>query len=111
MPNMPHFKQWSASDTCETVDAETVYRPVVNTVSLYPNPASYRLTITSSLASSQPRHLRIFDTQGRLGLEFEHPDYTRTWDFDISALPPGYYLVEVECSDGRRYVEKIAVMK
>ena len=80
-------------------------------MSLYPKPASNWLILESALALTQPQYLRFYDAQGRLALEQKHPEFTRSYRFDISALYTGVYFVEIECSGGQRYVEKVIVEK
>ena len=80
-------------------------------ISLYPKPASNWLILESASAPTQPLYLRFYDTQGRLALEQKHPDFTRSFRFDISALHPGVYFVEIECTDGWRYLDKVVVAR
>lgn len=107
MPNMPHFRQWNESDTCESVSVKTIHKPQRSAIVLYPNPASDGLVLESALAPAQPLRLRFYNSQGCLALEREHPVHTSSFKFDISVLRPGYYIVEIECADGRRHVERI----
>lgn len=116
VPVLPNYRLYDLPGSpCDTLGIDgppTVSQrpaPDAPVLRLYPNPASGWLVLESALAPAQPLRLRFYDARGRLALERAHPDYTRSYGFDISALPAGYYVVEIECAGGRRYVEKVVV--
>ncbi|MEQ1747117.1 MAG: T9SS type A sorting domain-containing protein [Saprospiraceae bacterium] len=118
LPNMPYYRLYDQNGSpCDTLGINgppTSTRPLANSphLRLYPNPAaSGWVVLDSEQAPSQPRRLRFHDAQGRLVLEQPHPEVGRSHRFSLAALQPGYYLLEIECADGRRYVEKVVVGK
>lgn len=117
LPNMPYYRlyDWEGSP-CDTLGINgppTSVRPLVNSphLRLYPNPAQGWIVLDSENTPTQPLRMRFHDAQGRLVLEYRHPELGRSHRFDIEALQPGYYLLEIECADGLRYVEKLAVVR
>ena len=75
-----------------------------NAGTVYPNPATDRITITppANGKDGYVEQVRIFDRQGRLVLA-----RSGTGTLDISILPPEIYTIEVIQSDDTRSVYKI----
>ncbi|HPQ20631.1 MAG TPA: T9SS type A sorting domain-containing protein [Saprospiraceae bacterium] len=88
-------------DECFTVGTDDVN---LNKISLFPNPASYTMTI-SGLPDGKYTY-RIQNTQGQqmLSNTFQNKD-----SIDVSDLPSGMYFVELRNGDGQRWIEKFVV--
>lgn len=116
VPNIPYYRLYDADGSaCDTLGINgppLSTRPVVHSpdLRLYPNPAHAGwIILDSEQAPAQPQTLRFHDAQGRLALELRHPEAGRSHRFDIGRLPAGYYLLEITCANGSRYVEKMVV--
>lgn len=89
MPNMPHYKKWSESDTCQAVSVQPPVNPQNVTIKFYPNPASDGYVVALGLEYDDTIH--FFDISGRLVK-------TMTYLSDhlcISDLDSGFYLIKV----------------
>lgn len=64
MVNMPHYKHWSESDTCETVGVKVV-KGESREIKVYPNPTSGTLWLSVPSIAGEPLQLDIFDLLGR----------------------------------------------
>jgi hypothetical protein len=116
VPNLPYYRLYDADGSpCDTLGINgppLSTRPLVHSpdLRLYPNPAHAGwIILDSEQAPTQPQTLRFHDAQGRLALELRHPEAGRSHRFDIGRLPAGYYLLEITCANGSRYVEKVVV--
>jgi hypothetical protein len=90
MPNMPHYKQWSEGDTCETVSIKTVIGDNKLTLHFYPNPTT-GVVQWSGLPESEQVAVRVFDALGRLCLQ----QTTSETSIDANILPAGFYFCQI----------------
>jgi hypothetical protein len=67
-------------------------------INLYPNPARELLNITSLIPVGKSTLARIYNPAGKLILQ-ESLDWTGRAEFDIRALPPGIYLLQLRQDD------------
>jgi hypothetical protein len=93
MPNMPHYKQWSESDTCETVGT-ALPPPNEGSIAFYPNPAQGYLAGAGLEIGDE---IAWIDLSGRTVK-------TMIWQngyLDLSGVGKGFYLLKVS-RKGRR---------
>ena len=105
-------------DTSIWILDSSIHRPIILTSSIefdkgntsfqiYPNPAQNSFSIE---LNEQLKYdgfiIRILDIQGRV-LLIEEANSNSLNQFDISSLPIGYYLVDLELSDGSKFQEKL----
>jgi hypothetical protein len=64
-----------------------------NAISLYPNPATNQITITSSQAALD--QITIMNMQGAVVMQI-NGDTSMQFDLDVSSLPAGHYLINVK---------------
>jgi hypothetical protein len=88
MPNMPHYKQWSESDTCEMVSSTDIVQQGHRTIILNPNPA-YHYVILEELESGD--EVQWVDISGRV----IKTSICQSNKFEIADLKPGFYLLKV----------------
>jgi len=80
----------------ENDDAELVF-------SVFPNPASDRLTVRTDLAgASGAAGIEIYNTMGKLVAEEPIPRGEKETSIDISSLQAGLYFLRIR-ADGRQY--------
>lgn len=89
MPNMPHYKQWSETDTCQTVGAITV--PNANKIAMrfYPNPTEQDIMAEGLEVGDR---IDFFDISGRIvkNLTFHHGL------LNVEDLKAGFYIIKVQ---------------
>jgi photosystem II stability/assembly factor-like uncharacterized protein len=80
-------------------------------IRVQPNPASDLMTLRIQHASSPSIHIRITDVKGRLALEQKRPHAGGILDltYEVSAWPPGMYLLTVRDHTGRSLQEKLVI--
>jgi len=88
-------------DECFSVDTEDI---ALNNIVLYPNPASYSITI-SGIPEGKYTY-RILNTQGQL---VRSNTLQKEDNIDVSDLPSGMYFVELRNVDGQRWIEKFVI--
>lgn len=88
MPNMPHFKQWSESDTCKQVGSKEPTRLPEHPIKLYPNPASEHVTLDGLESGDE---VQWIDVSGRVAKTAT----CQTNRFEITDLMPGFYLLKI----------------
>jgi Secretion system C-terminal sorting domain/Kelch motif len=93
--------------TDSTISAINDIAPKLN-ITIFPNPTSHEITIQfpDNFNLTDSPKMTLFDLTGRACFEAEIRGISER--FDIGALPPGMYLLEVQGRAGR-YVEKVAV--
>jgi hypothetical protein len=117
LPNMPYYRLYDEDGSpCDTLGINgppTSVRPLVHSphLRLYPNPAQGWIVLDSEKAPTQPLWLRFYNAQGRIVLEMRHPEFGRSYRFGVETLQPGYYVLEIVCDGGVRYMEKVVVVK
>lgn len=87
MPNMPHYKQWNESDTCETVSSINSIPYSQRSIRIYPNPAN-QYVILEGLENGD--EVQLFDISGKVAKQA----MLKTSQLDISDLLPGFYLLK-----------------
>lgn len=101
MPNMPHYKQWSESDTCEAVSAQAVLRLPERGIRIFPNPTTGQIHWDE--LENEEVTLRVYDTLGRLCLQTT----TRESQTDFSGLASGLYFWHIVTRSGIVHSGKI----
>ncbi len=87
MPNMPHYKHWNETDTCETVST-IIIRNIPNTIRFYPNPTQQFLMAEGLEIGDR---VDIFDISGRVAM-------ARIFNrerIDVSSLNNGFYIIKI----------------
>ena len=69
-------------------------------VIVYPNPAGSRISVS---CDTEPQSIRICDLLGRVVL---HKENLSKPELDVSFLPAGMYLLQVQTSDGKHLTAK-----
>ncbi|SDH39284.1 Por secretion system C-terminal sorting domain-containing protein [Dyadobacter soli] len=90
----------------EEVMAETINGEAETSISLFPNPASDRLSVQVD-NPSEIRSMRLFDTGG--GLVFQTQRYER--DIDVSKLPGGIYILMLNRANGTPTSHRILIRR
>ncbi len=113
LPNFPHFRI-DEDQVCDSTitwipDEYIVKEP--NVLSVYPNPASDKATISVYTEGYEQGIIRIFDMDGRLVRSMDI-DSEATKLVDVKSLVPGVYAVEyVSYISGGRDVRKMVVVE
>ncbi|MCW5921852.1 MAG: T9SS type A sorting domain-containing protein [Saprospiraceae bacterium] len=89
MPNIPHYKQWSESDTCVTVSATESNLFIQGLMKLYPNPANQYVTLEGLESGDVVQWINI---SGRVA----KTSICQTNRFEVGDLNPGFYLLKVQ---------------
>lgn len=111
IPNFPHFRI-DEDQICDSTitwipDEYIVAEP--NVLSVYPNPASDRATISVYTDGYEQGIIRIFDTNGTM-IRSMDIDSEATRQLDVKGMMPGVYAVEyVSYVSGGRDVRKLVV--
>ena len=75
----------------------SVQRPDYQELELWPNPTSDKVALR---AEGHINSAIVYDLWGRIALQVEFENYSNNQTLDVSALPSGMYLIEVETSSG-----------
>lgn len=108
---MTYMAQWlktfvcGGTDYCYDYATMSLDENTLHDVSIYPNPASTKLTIASEATMNS---VRIIDFSGRLVKE-ESTLNTTILNVDVSSLPEGIYFVESIFIDGSRITSKVVI--
>ena len=79
----------------------------INTVSIYPNPASNNLNVKSS-NNSYIKNISIYDLKGSIALTKNISGLTET-NISINSLQTGIYMVKVSSAKGTSIIKKLIV--
>ena len=79
----------------------------INTVSIYPNPASNNLNVKSS-NNSYIKNISIYDLKGSIALTKNISGLTET-NISINSLQTGLYMVKVSSAKGTSIIKKLIV--
>ena len=79
----------------------------INTVSIYPNPASNNLNVKSS-NNSFIKNISIYDLKGSIALTKNISGLTET-NISINSLQTGIYMVKVSSAKGTSIIKKLIV--
>jgi hypothetical protein len=84
-----------------------------NTFSAYPNPANSTLNLSFENQSQSPVRLLLSNTLGVVVLENKeiNLDSNQKTSIDLSLLPEGIYILQVQYADGNIATQKIAVQR
>jgi hypothetical protein len=82
----------------------------VNRVTCYPNPANTTITIRFENYLNQPVSIRLINTHGIVLKSFDGKPATKVVRFDVSSLPVGLYLVNIQSKD-MDVTKKVSVMR
>lgn len=109
MPNMPHFKQWSDTDTCQSVSITTPANLNNAKLQLYPNPAfdEVELVLPPSLINRN-FSIELINSIGQtvktvFVSKMNHAKLT------VGDLPVGLYLVSVSDNGELFFTEKLVI--
>lgn len=96
-PNMPPCivpPNLRSVGACNRVLSTNDYSKSSPSFSLFPNPATDELTITTQGGNSSPFDINIYDVAGKCLRTYKNiPDNMA--DIDVRLLPPGYYLLKL----------------
>jgi len=88
----------------DCTSATDIYDRLVASTTLFPNPATGPLQVRLQLTAPSPVVLRLLDARGRL-VRVERSERVGgqgAWLMDVSALPPGLYMLQVRVGEGQR---------
>lgn len=88
MPNMPHYKQWSENDTCETVSLTNAIQRDRRMIRIFPNPANQYVILEGLERGDE---VQWIDISGRI----IKTSICQTDRLQIADLNPGFYLLKV----------------
>jgi len=93
--------QGTCADTSSCVQIISIGIASIPTeeISIFPNPAHNKLTITSSTPQKQTL-ITIFNMQGQLVKQIPNPQSSVPIEIDVSALSKGIYLVRIQSENG-----------
>ena len=94
---------WNTTKADHTTPLAASQMALSHTVSVYPNPASTRINIRSSVAIQS---VVISNLLGQAVLNDLQGNNSQAQQVDISALPAGVYFVRVNGSDVRKFVKE-----
>jgi hypothetical protein len=112
IPNFPHFR----IDEDQVCDSTITWIPdeyivkQINILSVYPNPARDKATISVYSEGYSSGEIEIVDIAGKV-LKRMKIDSEEVKTIDVRAYEPGIYLVKYISSDGIRRIEKLVVSK
>lgn len=102
LPNIPFFTQPPANYTCDSLDTQTT--EIIEPITLYPNPATNQISISSTEAF---QIFDIIDITGKIVLKGKLNDKN---DIAVSGLPDGlYFLTLKNTSTQARAIGKFVV--
>jgi Subtilase family/Secretion system C-terminal sorting domain/Beta-propeller repeat len=85
----------------------------INSLSIYPNPVSYRLNISLNLTKKQVMNVTLFDIHGKTIMQLPK-QYMQIGDnafsFIVDDIQPGFYLLKLDAQDFS-LTEKIIILK
>ena len=81
-------------------------------IQVFPNPASHKIQISSDIFSASEALISVYDLAGKLLMSLSHQanDEGESVTIDISLLPPGAYLLQIN-SDNRIAVNRFIVSR
>ena len=108
MPNLPHFRNWEVSDTCEIM-VSNQNRPNKDSSNLriYPNPSNGIINI--ELSQHVPAIISLSDAYGKA--VYKVKVVSSNYTLDISDLANGIYFVTVYSKSIQDFTTKIVVLK
>ncbi|MCB9264415.1 MAG: T9SS type A sorting domain-containing protein [Lewinellaceae bacterium] len=83
-------------------------RPDNNSLRVFPNPVKGRLYLAFGEEADSPRHLRLFNLNGRILREQVVGAGRASVEFNLDGLPAGIYMLQVQDEEGSQWV-KVAV--
>ncbi|MCX6271185.1 MAG: PKD domain-containing protein [Bacteroidetes bacterium] len=92
---------------------EPAVQPTLNTFTLYPNPASDKVTIEYSLKKGVNATAIISDLPGNqlFKVDLNGEISKNKLDINTSSLKPGTYIVTLWLSDGKKLMKKLTLLK
>ena len=109
----PWFDAVRAAREAVAVRAEEAAAPAVKALALFPNPAMDGAHVSFSLAEAGPVRLALFDVLGReaaVVLDETLPAGAHQARLNVSARPPGFYVVRLE-TGGERQTRRLVVAR
>ncbi|MBR1549149.1 MAG: T9SS type A sorting domain-containing protein [Bacteroidales bacterium] len=94
------WSEWSAPRPFHYATAAGIADVAMPVLTLVPNPASGRVTLTLSEAPEGGGTLAVVDVEGRQVLSMPMAAGATTATFDVSALPSGVYFVRLATASG-----------
>ena len=83
-------------------------RPDNNSLRVFPNPVKGSLYLAFGEEADSPRHLRLFNLNGRILREQVVGAGRASVEFNLDGLPTGIYMLQVQDEEGSQWV-KVAV--
>jgi hypothetical protein len=77
-------------------------------VLVYPNPAKHKVMVMLQQPPLQPYSIIVRDAVGRLYKTVQHVRNI-SYELDISRLPKGMYIIQINAGNSHRVVEKVLV--
>ncbi len=101
---------WSGlgAHTCNCANVGIAESNTVNKMSVYPNPTSGQFVVN---ASATITHIEVINTLGEVVLveEFTSADQQSSKRIDLSGMPGGMYMIQVQLSSGNTLTSKITL--
>jgi hypothetical protein len=107
MPNMPHYKHWNETDTCETVSVKTPINLKPPLVRIQPNPAIAAAAL--NVPDGRQGDIQIVNTLGQV-VSMQKITSPQT-NLNLSTVPIGTYFVNIVYSDGQRESIKLIITR
>ncbi len=79
-------------------------------VKIFPNPTKEGIWVEVEDHFTEVLQMEMYDLFGKQYLHLENIHQNQYY-LDLSAFPPGNYLLKSHCSDGETYVEKVIVLE
>jgi CubicO group peptidase (beta-lactamase class C family) len=104
VPNVYNNEIWQHLNAVICLPTAVASQPRPNSLTIHPNPATDRITV--SIAGAVPQRIRIIGADGRACLSVQ-----RMGQVDTALLPPGTYMVEATGADGAVVRSKLVVAR
>ncbi len=97
---------WSEVNSFTTAQGTSVNESDLAILLAFPNPAGESCQIVYPSALGQ-RTIELSDANGRIVDRYERSDRSTREEINLSALVPGFYIIQVKTADGQRFISKI----
>ncbi|MBP6412554.1 MAG: T9SS type A sorting domain-containing protein [Bacteroidia bacterium] len=78
---------------------------------LYPNPANEQFSVEVFQENALLKNLKIIDINGKEIRTIDFEKHTTRTTISTNELQSGFYFVEVQCSNHRKYLQKLSILK
>ena len=90
-------------------DVKMVEFPVVDGVSVYPNPAREKVFIAFDEEMTLDGRIELVNQMGKTVKTFETPATMRTFEIDLDGIENGFYFLRINLDGKRSIIEKLVV--